>query len=430
MLVEILIVALLIVLNGLLALSELAVVSARPARLKAMAEAGTRGARTALRLAEEPGRFLSTVQIGITLVGVLSGAFSGATLGARVASVLPALGVPARLADAAGVGLVVVVITYLSLIVGELVPKQIALSAPEAIAARVAPAMAFLSRIGAPLVWLLDRSGKLVLAALGQSGARDSAVSDEEIRLVIAEAEGAGVIEPGETEMIAGVMRIADRAARGLMTPRHEVEIAEAGETRAEIVARFLRSGHSRLPVRDGGPEDIVGVLHSRDVLGASPQGFDARTLVKPASVIPDALPALDVIERLRSGDEHMLLVFDEYGHFEGIVTPMDILGAIAGGFDVTVDDEPKVAEREDGSLLIAGWMPVDEFAARLGLRLEADPSYATVAGLVLDRAGELPAVGQHVTVGAWRIEVVDMDGRRIDKLLVSRTTDPPVGPA
>jgi putative hemolysin len=429
-LIEISIVAALIVLNGLLALSELAVVSARPARLKTMAEAGTRGARTALLLAEDPGKFLSSVQIGITLVGVLSGAFSGASLGARLAVVLPGLGVPERFADPAGVGIVVVIITYLSLIVGELVPKQIALSAPEVIAARVAPAMRLVARVGAPLVWLLDQSGKLVLALLRQSGNRDSGVSDEEIRMVIAEAEGAGVMERGETEMIEGVMRIADRAARGLMTPRHEVEIAEAGESRAEVVARFLRSGHSRLPLRDGGPEDIIGVLHSRDVLAASPQGFDARALVKPAPVIPDALPALDVIARLRDGHGHMLLVFDEYGHFEGIVTPMDILGAIAGGFDVTVDDEPKIVERTDGSMLVAGWMPVDEFADRLGLRLEPDPGYATVAGLVLDRAGELPGVGRHVIVGSWRIEVVDMDGRRIDKLLVSRATEAPVGPA
>lgn len=421
MLLEVLIVVVLIVINGLLAMSELAIVSSRPARLKARAERGDRGARAALRLAEHPGRFLSSVQIGITLVGVLSGAFSGATLGARLAVVLPGLGLPERFASEIGVGLVVVVITYLSLIVGELVPKQIALSNPEAVASRVAPAMRLLARVGLPLVWLLEKSGKLVLALLGQSGKRVSGVSDEEIRMLIAEAEGAGVIEKGETEMIAGVMRIADRAARGLMTPRHEVEIAEAGESRDQILARFHASGRSRLPLRHGGQDDIVGLLHSHDLLQSSAEGFDPVALAQPAPVIHDALPAMQVIERLKSAPEHMLLVYDEYGHFEGIITPMDILGAITGGFDQTDDDEPKVVEREDGSLLVAGWMPVDEFADRLAVEIEPDPGYETVAGLVLHLIAELPRVGQHAIIDGWRIEVVDMDGLRIDKLLVQR---------
>lgn len=425
MYLEIAILLFLVCLNGLLAMSELAVVSSRPARLQARADRGDQGARTALRLAEDPGRFLSTVQIGITLVGVLSGAFSGATLGVRLAQALPGLGVPERFADEAGVGIVVVAITYLSLIVGELVPKQIALSNPEAVASRVAPAMRLLSVSALPLVWLLDRSGKLVLALLGQSGRRESGVSDEEIRMVIAEAEGAGVMEKAETEMIAGVMRIADRTARGLMTPRHDVEIAEAHEDRAAILARFRTSGRSRLPLRDGGPDHLIGVLHSRDVLQTDAAGFNARALVQHAPIIHDNLPAIEVIERLKGAPVHMLLVFDEYGHFEGIVTPMDILGAITGGFDETEEDEPKVVERADGSLLVAGWMPVDEFADRTGIRLEDDPEFETVAGLVLNRAAELPQVGQSVVVDGWVLEVVDMDGRRIDKLLVHRGERP-----
>lgn len=421
MILEILIVLALIVLNGVLAMSELAIVSSRPARLKALADRGNRGAGAALRLSQDPGRFLSTVQIGITLVGVLSGAFSGATLGARLAAALPSFGVPPALAHEVGVGLVVVVITYLSLIVGELVPKQIALADPEAVASRVAPAMRVLSRIALPLVWLLDRSGKLVLTLLGQSGKRETTVSDEEIRTLIAEAEGAGVIERGETEMISGVMRIADRAARGLMTPRHEVEIAEAGEGREAILERFRSSGRSRLPLREGGQDDIVGVLHSRDLLQAAAGRFDPRALARPAPVIHDAMPAMQVIERLKAAPDHMLLVYDEYGHFEGIVTPMDILGAIMGGFDESEVDEPKIVERADGTLLVAGWMPVDEFAERLGIALEDDPPFETVAGLVLDRAAELPEVGAHVVVAGWRLEVVDMDARRIDKVLVQR---------
>ncbi|MBB3189978.1 putative hemolysin [Halomonas cerina] len=408
-------------LNGLLAMSELAIVSSRSTRLKTRAADGSRGARIALALSEDPGRFLSTVQIGITLVGVLAGAFSGATLGARLAGVLPDLGVPVRLADPLGVGIVVVVITYLSLIIGELVPKQIALANPETVASRVAPAMHLLSRAALPLVWLLVWSGKLVLRLLGHSGKRETTVSDEEIRMLIVEAEGAGTLEKGETRMITGVMRIADRHARGLMTPRHEVELAGVGDTRAEILARLRVSGRSRLPLRDGGQDDIVGILQSHDLLQVEEEGFEPRSLARPAPVVHDALPAMQVIEQLKAAPAQMLLVYDEYGHFEGIITPMDILGAITGGFDDAEADEPKLVERADGSLLVAGWMPIDEFAEYIGLTLKETPDYATVAGLVLHQAAELPKVGQHVIVGDWRIEVIDLDGRRIDKLLVQR---------
>ncbi|MFP4328546.1 MAG: hemolysin family protein [Paracoccaceae bacterium] len=421
MLTEIAVVLLLICVNGVLAMSELAVVSARPGRLRGRAERGDRGAGIALALAAEPGRFLSTVQIGITLVGVLAGAFSGATIGQRLAAILPGLGVPEVLAQELGVGLVVLVITYLSLIVGELVPKQIALAAPERVASRVAPAMLTLSRIAAPVVWLLDRSGKLVLRLLGQSGRRETSVSDEDIRTVLSEAAGAGVIHRAEKELIGGVMRFSDRRARGLMTPRHEVEIAEAHESRAQILARFQSSGHSRLPLRRGGPDEIVGVLQSRDILATTEAGFDPMELIRPAPVIQETLPALDVIDRLRRSPCHLLLVYDEYGHFEGIVTPMDVLGTIAGGFDETELDEPKLVEREDGSLLVAGWMPIDELQEHLGLAIDVAPGFDTAAGLVLERLGEVPVVGQRVEVAGWRFEIVDMDGLRIDKLLVER---------
>lgn len=425
MYLEIAILLFLVCLNGVLAMSELAVVSSRAARLRTRAERGDRGARTALELSEDPGRFLSTVQIGITLVGILSGAFSGATLGVRLAETLSGLGVPNRYADEIGIGVVVVAITYLSLIVGELVPKQIALSNPEAVASRIAPTMRLLSIAALPLVWFLDRSGKLVLALLGQSGRRETSVSDEEIHMVIAEAEGAGVIEKAETEMISGVMRTADRTARGLMTPRHDVEVADAREDRAAILARFEASDRSRLPLRDGEPDNVIGVLDSRDLLHVPTEGFDARALVQHAPIIQDTLPAIQVIEQLKTAPVQMLLVYDEYGHFEGIVTPMDILGAITGGFDETECDGPKVVEREDGSLLVAGWMPVDEFADRLGLQLAGHPEFETVAGLVLNRTIELPQSGQSVTVDGWVLEVVDVDGRRIDKVLVRKAQEP-----
>lgn len=420
---EIAIVLLLTLFNGVLAMSELAIVSSRPARLKTMSQQGHRGATVALDLSSDPGRFLSSVQIGITLVGVLSGAFSGATLGTRLSAALVAGGLQPALAHTLAVGGVVVAITYLSLIVGELVPKQIALRAPEAVAARIAPLIQMISRIAAPVVWVLDRSGRIVLALLGRSGKADSSMSDEEIKVMLAEARSAGVIAPAENEMIAGVMRIADRTARGLMTPRHEVLIADAGSS-FDTLAHLFRSGHrSRILMRDGGEDDILGVIHSRDLirLQAEPD-TDPLQLVQTVPIVRDGLPALNVIEQLKASPAHMLLVIDEYGNFEGVITAMDVLEAIAGDFPDPGEDEAKAVRRDDGSWLIAGWMPADEFADLIGVGLPEDRSYQSVAGLVLNLAGVLPEVGAHVTLAGWRIEVVDLDGRRIDKLLVAPT--------
>ena len=422
MYIEIGIVLCLTLLNGLLAMSELAIVSARTARLQVMADRGSKGALTAIRLAADPGRFLSSVQIGITLVGVLSGAFSGATLGARLSDALLAQGVAASVALPLGVGSVVVAITYLSLIVGELVPKQIALRAPEAVAARVAPMMQVIATVAAPLIWVLDRSGKAVLRLLGQSGDQAQHVSDEEVRLILSEAETAGAMAPAETRMIEGVMRIADRVARGLMTPRSEVEMLPLHLDRAALLDQLDRLSRSKLPVWEGEPDNIVGVLAARDLLAPEllRDGFDLRAVLREAPVVRDGQRALDVIENLRRSPAHMVLVYDEYGHFEGIITPMDVLQAITGDFLEDGEEEPKIVTRDDGSLLVAGWMPVDEFADTLGLPLEADRDYQTVAGMVLDRMGRLPQVGESLIEGDWRIEVVDLDGRRIDKLLVS----------
>ncbi|HKM36205.1 MAG TPA: hemolysin family protein [Thiopseudomonas sp.] len=422
MYLEILIVVVLIALNGLLAMSELAVVSTRPARLKLRAAQGEKKATTALNLTEDQGRFLASVQIGISLVAVLSGAFSGATLGLRLVSTLSNWGLSDSIAQPLGIGLVVVVITYLSLIFGELVPKHIALRAPESVAMRVAPLMQFISKVAAPLIWLLDRSVNVVLRLIRQADKPDAAVSDEEIHMLIDEAEGAGVIEQEESQMIIGVMLTADRTARGILTPRHDVEIAEVGETRQQILERFQRSGHSRLPLRNGGPDDLIGVINARDVLTEQTEDtFNPLAVMKSVPMIHESLPAIEVIDKLRNSKDHMLLVFDDHGHFSGVITPMDILGAIAGGFDADYFDEPNVIEREDGSLLVSGWMPVDEFANQLKMTLEDDLSFETVAGLVIDRVEIPPHVGQHICVDGWNIEIVDMDGKRIDKLLVSK---------
>ncbi len=423
MYLEIAIILVLTVVNGVLAMSELAVVSSRPARLKVLADQGSRGAAVALQLAEHPGRFLSTVQIGITLVGILSGAFSGATLGVRASAALQDLGLSQNVAEWLGVGSVVVLITYLSLIVGELVPKQIALRDAERVATVVAPAMALLSKLAAPLVWLLDNSGKLILALLGQRGESGDRVTEEEVKTIIAEAETAGVIERDEGEMIAGVMRLADRTANALMTPRREVEVVNLAEPLETIRQRLRASRRSRLPVQDGDADSIVGVVLAKDVLeafAARPRP-DIASLVQEAPVVLDRTPALDVLRALRASNAHMTLVFDEYGHFEGIVTANDVLEAIVGALPDEPDEEPAIVSRSDGSLLIAGWMAADEFAAQLGVPVDLDADFHTVAGFVLHEMQRLPGVGESFDKAGWRFEVMDLDGRRIDKILATR---------
>jgi putative hemolysin len=422
LLTEILIVIALTVINGVLSMSELAVVSSRPVRLKVMAEQGNKGAATAIRLAEDPGRFLSSVQIGITLVGVLSGAFSGATLGTRLTLWLELQGVPNHIADWLGVGSVVVFITYLSLILGELVPKQVALRAPEAVAARVAPAMKMIATVGAPIVWFLDISGRLVLTVLGQKGESGEKVTDEEIRTVLAEAQSAGVIETEESAMITGVMRLADRTARGLMTPRRDVEVIDTEHEPEEIRAQLRATQRARLPVRQGSSDEILGVLFVKDAYDYMAGGkvLDMKAMMREAPVVSDLTGALDVIQAVRRAPAHMVLVYDEYGHFEGIVTSGDILEAITGVFQEDAAEEPAIVPRDDGSFLVAGWMPVDEFSDEMGIPIAEDPGYETVAGFVLDELKHLPDLGEKFQTRGFIFEVIDLDGRRIDKLLVT----------
>jgi putative hemolysin len=421
---EILIVAILTLVNGLLSMSELAVVSSRPARLKVLAAEGKRGATVALKLQEDPGKFLSSVQIGITLVGVLSGAFSGATLGERVGEGLVGAGVDPGVAMPLGVGIVVVIITYLSLIIGELVPKQIALRDAEGVAARVAPLMAFIASVGAPVVWLLDISGKLILRLIGQAGESEERVTDEEVKTIIAEAESAGVLESEERHMISGVMRLADRSARGLMTPRLDVEFVDLNDSYDEIIAALRNIRHSVVPVQDGSVDSIIGVIVRKDLLDALFGGeqLDIRAMVKQAPVVMDRSSAIDVLKAIRGSVVHLALVFDEYGHFEGIVTPGDILEAITGAFqEEEGEGEAAFTIREDGSFLVSGWMQADEFEERIGVPVPKDAKYETVAGFVLAELNHLPVVGETFERGPWKFEVMDLDGRRIDKVLVTR---------
>lgn len=421
--IELIIVAGLILINGLFALSELAVVSARHPRLKALAAQGRPGANKALTLAANPGRFLSAVQIGITLIGIVNGAYSGEAFGLTAASLLSSLGVPQTMAGPLGYALVIVVITYLSVIVGELVPKNLALRNAEGIACSVAPAMTLFSRFAAPAVWLLDASTRMVFRLFGQSTESETRVTDEEIRTMIAEAESAGVLEKGEREMISGVMRLADRAVVGLMTPRTDVDWIDLTAGEETIRQRLLTTTHSRLPAGEGSPDKLVGVVQMRGILADMLAGkpLDVKPHVRKAPVVPDLTDALDVLEILREAEVPMALIHDEYGNFEGLVTPADILEAIAGVFKSDEGVGPYATERDDGSWLLSGGMPVDEMADKLGIRLPEQRGFETVAGLVLDRLRHLPKTGESVEINGWRFEVVDMDGRRIDKVLAAR---------
>jgi putative hemolysin len=424
--IEIAIVVVLVCVNGLLAMSELAIVSSRPARLKAMIDRGVGGAARALELGANPGKFLSSVQIGITLVGVLSGAFSGATLGNRLADVLAAAGIRQSVADPLGVGIVVAIITYGSLIIGELVPKQIALRDPERVASRVAPAMATLAWIAAPLVWLLDISGRAVLWLLGQRGEGEEKVTDEEIKMLVAEAEHHGTIESDERRMIAGVMRLGDRAVRAVMTPRTDIDWINVQADEAAIRKLLIETPHSRLPAADGTVDAMIGVVQTRDILATLLAGktLDARKHVRPAPIVHDQADALDVLAKLKEADLPMALVHDEYGHFEGVVTPADILEAITGVFKSDLDEDDadqNAVQREDGSWLLAGYMQADEMADVIGIDLPENRDYETVAGYVLSYMHHLPTTGETVDAQGWRFEVVDLDGRRIDKVLATR---------
>ncbi len=419
----------LILLNGLFAMSELAIVSARPARMRLAASKGSNSAKIALAMAADPGKFLSTVQIGITLIGILAGAYSGASLGGPVGERLAELGLPAKYAAQAGFALVIVVVTFLSLVIGELVPKQLALRAAEPIALVMARPMALLARVVAPFVWLLDKSSTLILGLLGMRSASPDQLTSEELHLIFAEATHSGVIEESERAIMAEVMKLAERPVREVMTPRTEIDSIDVGASEAEIRDRIASSPHSLLPVTDGSPDEIVGVVKVREILSLMVAGapVSLSALMRRAAVIPDQVDALDAMRVLQHAEVAMAMVHDEYGHLDGIITPTDLLTAIAGSFasDRDEGDEPFVVERADGSLLVSGAMPADAMASRLEMELPEPRDFATAAGYVLSVIKQVPHEGLFFETNGWRIEVVDMDGLRIDKLLVARIAAP-----
>ncbi len=421
---ELLVLALLILINGFFAMAELAIVSARRVRLQQMAEAGKRGAATALRLIDDPVKLLSTTQVGITLIGIIAGAYSGATLADPVADYLRTIPALAPYAHALALGGVVVGVAYITLVIGELVPKRIALNHAEAIAAAVAPFMNLLAEAGAAIVWFLRVSTHAVLALFRIRPAADTAVTEEEVKALIAEGASVGVFHRAEQEMIEGVLRIGDRTVRSIMVPRPAVDWLDADDPPEELFAQIAATGHSRYPVARGDIEEVIGVAHTKDLLEQQRQRgtIDVVAAAREAPFVVDLMPVLRVLERFRRSTVHMAIVVDERGTFEGIVTPTDILTAIAGDLPESEEEgEPEAVQREDGSWLLDGMMSVDDVERTLGLKdMGENGDFNTIAGFVLHHLGRIPVAGEHFRWKGWRFEVVDLDGRRIDKILAS----------
>jgi putative hemolysin len=428
MAIELLIVLLLILVNGLFAMAEMALVSARRARLKHAADSGNKGARAALALAESPSRFLSTTQVGITLIGVLAGAFGGATLSDNLSAWLsgriPAV---ARYADAIAIGGVVVSITFFSLILGELVPKRLALSRPEAIASSLAGFMTLLSRIAGPVVWLLSATTELVLRLIPLRHGSEPSVTDEEIKVLMQQGTEAGHFHPVERTIVDMALRLSDRRVSALMTPRTQVEWLDLEDPPEETKRKILESHYSRFPVAEGGRRHIVGIVEVKDLLAAemAGRGFDLRAAMKPPLYIPDTAPAYKALETFRETGRPIALIVDEYGDFQGVVTLEDLLEALVGEMPSPgQDEEPSVTQRDDGSWLVDGMLSIDDLKDTVGIMHLPDEdagSYQTVAGLVLDRLRRIPKAADTFEIDDYRFEVVDMDGRRVDKVLVTR---------
>ncbi len=417
---EIFAVFFLALINGLLAMSELAVVTSRRSRLEHLARQGSRGARAALRLLDDPGRFLSTVQIGITLVGIVAGAFGGATLGRRLGAWLDSFPWISPYGNSLGIGVTVVAITYLSLIVGELVPKRIALARPERIASLAAGPMRVLSLVAAPAVWALHVSTERVLRVLGLTHTRETTVTEDEVKSLIAEGTQAGIFVPQEQEMIEGVLRLADRSVRIVMTPRAKIVWADVKSDRNAIIEMVQSHRFSRLLVCDGTIDKPVGFIHTKHLLpeALACKDISLANLTTPLLFVPDRATLLKLLSRFKKEKVHLAVVVDEYGATEGLVTLTDVIEAIAGDLPERGEEHgPEIVRRDDGSWLADGTVPTDEVENVTGIRMGKEVEM--LAGFALGRLGRIPRAGESFAYGNARFEIVDMDGNRIDKLLV-----------
>lgn len=416
-----LIVALVLV-NGFLAASELAIVSSRKTRLQQRAGNGSRGARIALELAADPNRFLSTVQVGITLVGILAGAFAGATVAGSVGSRFESWGLSPRAADTLSVAVVVLGVTYLSLIIGELVPKRVALANPEALATRVALPMKLLSTAGAPAILVLSASTNAVLRVLRVKQTSSDAVTEEELHLLLAQSAESGVIESAEQEIAAAALRLGDLAVGDVMTPRPQVVWLDLADPPGELWEQVMDRPHDHFPVCEGDPENVVGVVSAKDLLSlrTKEQGDDLRPAVRAAIYLPESLQLLTALERFREGRAELAIVVDEFGSAAGIITLFDIIERIVGDLP-ELDEEGMVVQRADGSWLVDGRLGVDDLRRLLtASELPGEGEYQTLAGFVLWQMGRVPLAGERFTWERHSFEVMDMDGRRVDRVLIT----------
>jgi putative hemolysin len=431
---EILVILLLIVANGLLALSEIAIVSARDIRLQQRAAAGSKGAEAALELSADPGRFLSTVQIGITLVGIFTGAFGGATLAGPLAGFLSQYPPLDRYSTPLAIGIVVITITYLSLVIGELVPKQIALNNPERAASLVAIPMSRFSRLAGPLVRLLSLSTAFVVKLLGFGEREEGEVTEQDVEMLIGQGTERGVFEPIEQEMVRQVFRLSDRRAEGLLTPRPEVVSIDLDESPEASRRAIIEYGHSYLPVIQGDLDHVQGYVRAVDLLAQVLLGqeLDYRAVLRSALYVPERAPVFDVLERFKGTGAQIAFVVDEFGGIQGLLTHTDILEAIIGDIYEPQDEvDPDIFQRPDGSWLIDGMVPVQEFRDLFGLKSlpgEEEGHFQTLGGFVITMLGRIPSSGDLIELEGLDLEVVDMDGRRVDKVLVTPVERPGEG--
>ena len=423
--IEIGLILFLIVLNGVFSLSEIALVSSRKARLQQRAAEGDGGAARALALADSPDRFLSTVQIGITLVGILTGAFSGKGVAEALTHRFTALPALAPYAGTLALIAVVLATTYLSLVLGELVPKRVGLNNPERIAAVVAGPMSGLSRIAAPFVWLLSASTTLVTRLLGMKPSDEPPITEEEVRVLIRQGTQAGVFEAAEQDMVDRVFRLMDRRVGAIAVPRPDMVWLDADSPPEVLQARLQTERHSHYPVCERDPDHILGIAHSRDLLAAllSGEPLDMRSLIEPALFVPESTRAVSLLEQFKTTRKHMAIVVDEHGGTHGLITLTAILEALVGEIPQPGEEfEPQVLQRDDGSWLVDGLLPIDELKALTGLRKlpeEEEAGYTTVGGLMAAQLGRIPHAGDRFAWDGLTFEIVDMDGKRVDKVLI-----------
>ena len=417
------IILLLIFLNGFFAMAEIALVSARAARLQPLADDGSKGAEAALELKADPSRLLATVQMGITVIAVLSGTFGQATLGESLQDYFTGFPAVAQYAHVIAMALVVIGISYLSLILGELVPKRVALIYPEGISAALARLMRAIATAGAPVEWLLSTTTDLILRLLPLRR-KPAGVTDEEIAFMLREGVAAGLIPEAETAIVEGALRLGDRRVSGVMTPRTQVEFLDLGDSEEELRRQIRESTFSRFPVQQGPSHQLVGIVQVKDLYDAALAGqpFNVRAALRPPLYIPDTVTVLRALEMFKTSGEPMALVVDEYGDLEGVTTLTDILEALVGEVSSGDGEDPRVVKREDGTFLIDGMIGLDELKDVLDVAHlpGEDADFHTLGGYLMGRLNRVPVVADRVVAGGFRFEIVEMDGRRVDRVLVA----------